>query len=125
MPWTPFNPHTATRQGDIPNNLVRVNRDSSLIISPDLAQRLGEPNKVTLLTNGDPTKIGIRTYEGGPDERGYRFKKYSRTQGWMVGAHTLIWRAGKVVRAAQPLTHTWDGDVLVVDISSLPNRGGR
>lgn len=122
MTWTTFSPRRRIKTVEIAQDTVRLLRDGSVVLSPDLVERLGAPGRVTLLTNIDPTRIGIRAFADAATEQPYRLIPYSRTQGSSVHIYTLLWRLGRRNDEPRVLPHAWDGNVLVVDVSSVPER---
>jgi hypothetical protein len=99
---------------------VTIYRGGNIRISGDIVERLGTPNRVQFLTNGSADAFAICSTTSFPGS-----VALSR------GRHQHQLRATRLFRSLQKdtdritwpldLPHSWEGDILVVDVSSVPN----
>jgi hypothetical protein len=96
---------------------VRLGVSGRLILSLAVVDRLGNPERVALLERGSDAMFAVRAAT--PSDYSYALAVSSRhTRD--VNAYTLLWSIGRLARQRMVLPHSWDGDVLVVDVSSVP-----
>ena len=124
MTWTPVRRGRLDARGGRLTDTVKALGDGSLVISNDLVERIGG-NRVGILTNSDPSKLGLRAFTNPGGERGYRLTPYTTSDnGKRLHAAGILWHLNRRVSGVTKLAHSWDDAVLVIDLSSLPKREG-
>lgn len=125
MSWTPIVNHRRQQQDvpTAPTDVVKVLRDGSLVVSADLLERMGAGDRVALLTNADPSTLGIRAFRDAATEQAFKLDRYSTARsGRRINSGTVLWHLNRQAPGVTELPHAWDDDVLVVDLSALPTR---
>lgn len=128
--WTPFAP-TSAQTPHVNVDTVRVVASGDIILSQDIIERLGKPERVQFLTSETDDQIGISAVPSSVLGGGYTLFRYPGASAGRGGgprravrAHQILWHCGRrAVRRVLP--HHFDGDVLVIDISGLPTRPKR
>jgi hypothetical protein len=96
---------------------VRLGVSGRLILSLAVAERLGNPERVALLQGDSDEAFAVRAATS--SDYSYALAVISRSTR-DVNAYTLLWSIGRLARERMVLPHSWDGDVLVVDVSGVP-----
>lgn len=96
---------------------LRMQRDGVFTLSASAFERLGRPERVEFLRNGTDACVGIRGTTNTDASR--KIEKRRRTVQAM-GAVLLAFRK-QPPRAPVSLPYRMDGDILVLDISALPD----
>lgn len=114
--WQVFEP--AIQRIETRTESVRLNRNGVVVVSREIAARLGNPYRVVVLTNGAPHRFGVRA---ATQRKGSRtFRDYSG-RARCVSVGTVVRELGKFWRVQADLPHSWEDDVLVIDVSGLPD----
>lgn len=123
--WTPI-PGANTRQrGQREHDSVRIYVSGQIAMSSDVAERFGDNGYVLPLRNGRRDVIGLRATKRQP---GTSMVKISTPSGGtrMISARNILNTAQKCApESTVALPHHWDGDILVIDLSGLPDAPGR
>lgn len=117
--WQVITP--AKKQPRDKTDVVRVLASGLVVISTDIAARLGNPSMVQFLRNGTNDMLAIRAAT--TRMSAYAFKSYGGAGSRAVSG----WNGLKVIgrlpsRTPVNVPYRWDGDVLVIDVSGLPMR---
>jgi len=102
-----------------------------MFLSADVMERLGNPTHAVPMLNGDPDVLGIRGTDRpvrGETLRLLRANDSKRLRGPSAARMSMkgtLDAMGKAIQALENVPHRWDGDVLVVDLSGLPDAPGR
>ncbi len=116
--WQPFTPDTGFGRPSS-QDTVKLYRSGTIRISRDIAEKLGEPDKVQLLTNGSLNAFAVRAAETPMGAvsltRGHHQREFKA--GRLLAS---LGRKVKQITWPYALPHQWDGDVLVIDISEVP-----
>jgi len=131
--WTPIRPARCGLDSVSP---VRIAVHGALeqclmFLSADVMERLGNPTHAVPMLNGDPDVLGIRGTDRpvrGETLRLLRANDSKRLRGPSAARMSMkgtLDAMGKAIQALENVPHRWDGDVLVVDLSGLPDAPGR
>lgn len=122
--WTPLDHRPKTTKGQ-PSNLIRLTPSAAMTISADIAMRFRPHHRVQPLMNGQPGRIGLRGVSEPLPTYSLALNGQSRTS-VNISAGGIVKAAGKRLpgRVAVEIPHSWDGDVLVLDLSGLPDAEG-
>jgi hypothetical protein len=122
--WTPIHRVSPTT-GQAPG-IVRITPNGVLMISADIATRFHPHTRVQPLRNGNTALIGLRAEAGGRTTGTLAISSTSRVSIGISFGGTLRTASKTPPSRAVELPHHWDGDVLVLDLSGLPDApGGR
>ena len=130
--WKPIRPGRGGRDS---TNAVRIAVHGALgqvlmFFSAEVMEKWGNPEHVVPMLNGNPSLLGIRVASG--PVRGETLKllpsnqssrKLGATAARMSAKGTLE-MMGKSLQPMEHVPHHWDGDVLVIDLSGLPDAQG-
>lgn len=116
--WKPFIPDSAMGRPSVIDRVTLL-RSGQVRLSEDIVNRLGKPAKIQLLTNGDAsafavcpatTPAGSAALSRSGRQHEFRAARLFATLG--KSAELITWPL--------ELSHSWDGDLLVIDISTVP-----
>ena len=113
--WTEFEP--SVKRPALRGPETRVNQRGTLVVSAELAVRLGDPERVVVLTDGGADRFAIRAASHRMGSR--VFRDYGG-RARCVCVQTLLRELGKRHGVAATLPHSWEEDTLVIDCSGLP-----
>lgn len=122
--WTPI--ERVSGRGGKATGRVMLDKAGYLRVDFDIFERLGSPARIQALKNADRSKVGLRA----ASESELSVLTPSKTTDGvqrvvsLQGALTALGRDARRLTASIVLPHTWDGDVLVLDISAVPMRDG-
>lgn len=121
--WTPL-PKFQRKGSNVRMDSVRMHRSGPIHLSPDVVERFGEAEYLLPLRNGRSDMVGLRATS--PLPRTSMLKLTACSGGTRsISGHNILTQARKSKpRAAVELPHHWDGDVLVLDLSGLPDATG-
>ena len=126
--WTPITPGGRIVLGTV-TVVQRANRTPQISIAADVLQGFGDALHVVALMNGSQALIGLRGTKRGPGIPSMQLlgKNSRGTAAAFVSAVGILAAAGKSSpERPTRVPHHWDGDVLVIDLSGLPDaQGGR
>lgn len=121
--WTPLaRAHPIKAQEP---DVVRLTPGSVLTMSADLVTRFRPHQHVTPLRNGNSALVGLRGAEKHTAGIRLALSGVSRSSAGISFTGTLRACGKAAPRRAVDLPHHWDGDVLVLDLSGLPDATGR
>jgi hypothetical protein len=117
--WQPFRPSVGVGRPTAVDK-VTVYRGGNIRISGDLVERLGKPARLQLLTNGAANAFGIcsATTPAGAValSKGHHQNQFRATR-----LFASLKKDTEQITWPLDLPHSWEGDILVIDISDIPN----
>jgi hypothetical protein len=130
--WKPIR----TWHGGVPSSAPvriaysRASGHAMLVLAGAVLERMGDPEYVAPMLNGSPSLVGFRAATCAA--RGETLKVSKLSQGTRrfgvssgkMSINGVLGVVGKARTAATHLPHHWDGEVLVIDLSGLPDAPG-
>ena len=117
--WKPFSPYMGMGRPAVVDRVTLL-RSGTIKLSDDIVERLGNPSKIQLLVDGTAHQFAI-----GRAASPVGSASLSRT------GRQCEFRVWRLLRALNKdtsqmdwpldLPHSWDGDLLVVDVSEVPS----
>mgnify|MGYP007100138363 FL=1 len=121
--WAPMARGVSGSTGQRPG-LVRLTTSGLLMISADIATRFRPHQRVEPLRNGNAALLGLRGTAARPATRTPSIGGGSRVAASVFLGGTLTAIGKEPPKKSAILPHHWDGDVLVIDLSGLPDATG-
>ena len=117
--WKPFTPDVGHGRPSVTDRFT-VLRSGSIRVSEDIAERLGKPDKIQLLTNGASEHFAVCPAE--TPAGSVTLTKSGRQREFRVGRlFAALGKNAELIVWPLDLPHSWDGDYLVINISDVPN----
>lgn len=116
--WAPFVPDSGKGR-PVATDRVTLQRTGQIRLSEDIVARLGTPSKIQLLTNGDRNAFAVCPAESPAGavalSRQGRQHEFRATR-----LFTTMDRDAGLIVWPLDLPHSWEGDLLVIDVSEVP-----
>lgn len=126
--WTTITPGGRIALGTV-SIACRQDDQPFITVAADVLEGFGDATHVVSLRNGSPGMVGLRAAKRGPGVHSMKLlgKNPRGTAAASVSATGILTAIGKAHPTERMLLeHRWDGDVLVLDLSGLPDApGGR
>ena len=120
--WTPLVPRY--RRIDAPE-VVMLYSSGVLRVSSSAGQKFRPHTRVEPVLNGEPHVVGFRGVKRANDTFSLNLSSQSQSAFCISALSVLSAISKRAARNKVTLPHRWEGDVLVVDFSGLPDAEAR